>query len=98
MVLLSDNSLWPIAFQSGLKISCKVTTKLPTTIKKYLVMDQYKELAESLYCEPKHEKILGLFLFTIPGPALISSFMPPPNKKKKKKKRMCQPKTRRIKI
>ena len=53
-------------------------------------MDGYEKRLKSLYCEPKDEEILGLFLCAIPGSNLISPPVPPP---KSKRRRMCQPKT-----
>ena len=48
--------------QVGLEIACKVSVKMPGTIKNHLLMDRYFELVRSLYTEPKNEVILGLFL------------------------------------
>ena len=48
--------------QGGLEIPCKVSVKMPGTMKNHLLMDRYLELVRSLYTEPKNEVVLGSFL------------------------------------
>ena len=48
--------------QGGLESACKVTLRIPWTIKNHMLMDRYLELVRTLYAEPKDEIILGLFL------------------------------------
>ena len=48
--------------QGGLEIPCKVSVKMPGTMKNHLQMDRYLELVRSLYTEPKNEVVLGSFL------------------------------------
>ena len=67
--------------QGGLEIACKVSVKMPGTIKNHLLMDRYFELVRSLYTEPKNEVILGLFLSPIDVPCTPKS-----NARKKKVK------------
>ena len=54
--------------QGGLEIACKVTVRMPGTIKNHMLMDRYLELVRTLYAEPKDEIILGSFLcpFVVP--------------------------------
>ena len=47
--------------QGGLETACKVSAKMPGTVKNHL-MDRYFELVRSFYTKPKNEVILGLFL------------------------------------
>ena len=47
--------------QGGLEIPCKITVKLHGTVKNHMLLDQYIQLVNSLYCEPK-EVIMGSFL------------------------------------
>ena len=51
--------------QGGLGIACKVTVKLPATIKDYMILDRFKELVNDYYTEPTDEEILGSFLAII---------------------------------
>ena len=48
--------------QGGLEIACKVTVRMPRTIKNHMLMGRYLELVRTLYEEPKDEIILGSFL------------------------------------
>ena len=48
--------------QGGLEIACKVTVKMPGTIRNHMLMDRYLESVRSLYAEPKNEVILGSFM------------------------------------
>ena len=43
--------------QGGLEIACKVSVKMPGTIKNHLLIDRYFELVRSLYTESKNEVI-----------------------------------------
>ena len=45
----------PPLVQGGLEIACKVSIKVPGTIKNHLLMDRYFELVRSFYTEPKIE-------------------------------------------
>ena len=54
--------------QGGLEIACKVTVRVPGTIKNYMLMDRYLELVRTLYAEPKDEIILGSFLCLLDVP------------------------------
>ena len=67
--------------QGGLEIACKVSVKMPATIKNHLLMGRYFELVRSLYTEPKNEVILGLFLRPVDVPCTPKS-----NARKKKVK------------
>ena len=67
--------------QVGLEIACKVSVKMPGTIKNHLLMDRYFELVRSLYTEPKNEVILGSFLRPVDVPCTPKS-----NARKKKVK------------
>ena len=67
--------------QGGLEIACKVSVKMPGTIKNHLLIDRYFELVRSLYTEPKNEVILGLFLRPVDVPCTPKS-----NARKKKVK------------
>ena len=67
--------------QGGLEIACKVSVKMPGTIKNHLLMDRYFELVRSLYTEPKNEVILGSFLRPVDVPCTPKS-----NVRKKKVK------------
>lgn len=55
--------------QGGLEIACKVTVKMPGTVKNHMLMDRYLELVTSLYAEPKNEVILGSFLSNVDVPS-----------------------------
>ena len=59
--------------QGGLEIACKVSVKMPGTIKNHLLMDRYFELVRSLYTEPKNEVILGSFLRPVDVPCTPKS-------------------------
>ena len=59
--------------QVGLEIACKVSVKMPGTIKNHLLMDRYFELVRSLYTEPKNEVILGSFLRPVDVPCTPKS-------------------------
>ena len=48
--------------QEGLEIACKVTVRMPGTIKSHMLMDRYLELVRTLYAEHKDEVLLGSFL------------------------------------
>ena len=48
--------------QGGLEIACKVSVKMPGTIKNHLLMDRYFELVRLRYTEPKNKVILRSFL------------------------------------
>ena len=39
----------------GLEIACKVTVKMPATIKNHMILDRFKELVKDYYMEPKDE-------------------------------------------
>ena len=67
--------------QGGLEIACKVSVKMPGTIKNHLLIDRYFELVRSLYTEPKNEVILGSFLRPVDVPC-----RPKSNARKKKVK------------
>ena len=67
--------------QGELEIACKVSVKMPGTIKNHLLIDRYFELVRSLYTEPKNEVILGLFLRPVDVPCTPKS-----NARKKKVK------------
>ena len=67
--------------KKGLKIACKVSVKIPGTIKNHLLMDRYFELVISLYTEPKNEVFLGSFLRPVDVP-----YTPKSNARKKKVK------------
>ena len=41
--------------QGELEIACKVTVRMPGTIKNHMLMDRYLELVRTLYAEPKDE-------------------------------------------
>ena len=45
----------PPLVQGGLEIACKVSIKVPGTIKNHLLMDRYFELVRSFYTVPKIE-------------------------------------------
>ena len=59
--------------QGRLEITCKVSVKIPGTIKNHLLMDWYFELVRSLYREPKNEVILGSFLHPVDVPCTPKS-------------------------
>ena len=44
----------------NLEIACKVTVKVPATIKNNMILDQFKELVKDYYTEPTDEEILVL--------------------------------------
>ena len=46
--------------QGGLDIACKVTVKMPATIKNHMILDRFKELVKDCYTEPTDEEILVL--------------------------------------
>ena len=48
--------------QGGFEIACKVSVKMPGTIKNHLLMDRYFELVRLRYTEPKNKVILRSFL------------------------------------
>ena len=48
--------------QVGMEIACKVTVKIPGTCVNILLMENYKQLVQQLYIEPKNEEIIGSFL------------------------------------
>ena len=54
--------------QRGLEIACKVTVRMPVTIKNHILMDRYLELVRTLYAEPKDEIILESFLCPLDVP------------------------------
>ena len=54
--------------QGGLEIACKVTVRMPGTIKNHMLMDGYLELVSTLYAEPKDEIILRSFLSPLDVP------------------------------
>ena len=60
--------------QGGLEIPCKITVKLHGTVKNHMLLDQYMQLVNSLYCEPKEEVITGSFLTKTQLPALLPAF------------------------
>ena len=55
--------------QGGLEMLCKVTVKLHGTVKKHMLLSQYMQLVNSLYCEPKEAVILGSLLTKTQLPA-----------------------------
>ena len=59
--------------QVGLKIACKVSVKMPGTIKNHLLMDRHFELVRSRYTEPKNKVILGSFLPPVDVPCTTKS-------------------------
>ena len=59
--------------QGGLEIACKISVKMPGTIKNHLLMDRYFELVRSLYTEPKNEVILGSLLHPVAVPCTPKS-------------------------
>ena len=46
--------------QGGLEKACKVTVKMPATIKNHMILGQFKELAKDYYTKPIDEEILVL--------------------------------------
>ena len=48
--------------QGSIEIPCVVTVSMPGTVINQLLMERHKQLVETLYTEPKEEKILGTFL------------------------------------
>ena len=48
--------------QGGIEIPCVVTVPMPGTVINQLLMGRYKQFVETLYKEPKEDKILGIFL------------------------------------
>ena len=48
--------------QVRMEIACKVTVKIPGTCVNILLMENYKQLVQQLYIEPKNEEIIGSFL------------------------------------
>ena len=59
-LILTDYRRSPLV-QGGLEIACKVSVKLPGSIRNQLLIDRYLELVKTLYTEPKNEVILGSF-------------------------------------
>ena len=51
----------PLA-QGDIEIPCVVTLSMSGTGINQLLMERYKQLVETIYTEPKEEKILGTFL------------------------------------
>ena len=49
-------------FQGGLEIACIITVRMSGTVRNHMVIEQYKEIVERLYCEPKNEVVIGCFL------------------------------------
>ena len=49
--------------QGGLEIPCKVTIRMPDTIKNRNLIGKYKEMIELLYIEPDSSSTLGSFLY-----------------------------------
>ena len=49
-------------FKGGLEIPCIITASMPGTMRKHMVMDQYKEILTRRHCEPKNKIITGSFL------------------------------------
>ena len=45
-----------------MEIAFKVTVKIPSTCVNILLIENYKQLVQQLYREPKNEEILGSFL------------------------------------
>ena len=45
-----------------MEIAFKVTVKIPSTCVNILLMENYKQLVQQLYIEPKNEEIIGSFL------------------------------------
>ena len=74
--------------QGGLEIACKVTVRMPGTVRNHLLLDRYTELVSTLYAEPKEEVIIGSYL--VKGPAIEISL--PKRKKKSKDLAAGQPK------
>ena len=70
--------------QGGLKFPCKVSVKMPGTIKNNLLMDRYFEFVRSLYTEPKNKAILRSFLRPVDVPCT-----PKCNAREKKNKDSC---------
>ena len=75
--------------QGGLEIPCKITVKLHGTVKNHMLLDRYRQLVNSLYCKPKEEVIMGLFLARTQLPVLLpaSRFAESSVKKEKQLKR-----------
>ena len=46
--------------QGGLEIACKVTAKMPATIKNHMILDRFKELVKDHHKEPTDAEILVL--------------------------------------
>ena len=65
-VLTSNNYRRSPLVQGGLEIPCEVTIRMPATITNHMVVDQYKELLNEFYTEPREEEILGSFLAISP--------------------------------
>ena len=80
--------------QGGLEIACKVTVRLPGTVKNHLLMDIYSELVTALYAEPKEEVVLGSFLIKSFDAVLPSNGSR--NKKEKNLPRSCPSKKPRM--
>ena len=58
--LTSTNFCRSPLIQGGLEIACKVTVKMPATMRNHMVLDRFKELVNDYYTEPTDEKILVL--------------------------------------
>ena len=60
--LTSTNYRRSPLIQGGLKIPVKVTVTMLGTVKNHLLMENYKEIVNERYAEPKDEEVLGSFL------------------------------------
>ena len=56
-----------LLIQAGLETRSKASVTFSGPIKNHMVLDQYKELVEKLYCQPKNELIIGNFLTSVPN-------------------------------
>ena len=79
-----------LILQGALEIACKVTVKLPATVKNHMLLSPYMSLVDSRYCEPKEEIIMGSFITKATGPLTAvppstSSERSKPAKKKPKR-------------
>ena len=73
--------------QGDIDIPCVVTVSMPDTVLNQLLIERYKQLAETLYTEAKKEEILGKFLqLENTGEQDLAPVAP-----KQKKKLMCPP-------
>ena len=62
LTLTSTNYRRSHLVKGGLEIPCKVTVKLPATIKNHMILGRYEELVRELYCEPIDKEVMGSFL------------------------------------